>query len=99
MDNTTAGSISAPNSKDQERERLVPLIKQFRKDVDALIQRATRPEPQQETVSGNIRGAYGHFETEQVRTKLIEAKMWAGKILEALGNPFPVELADKADAR
>ncbi|MGF6428240.1 hypothetical protein ABIE91_003460 [Bradyrhizobium elkanii] len=34
-----------------------------------------------------------------VRTKLQEAKMWAGKILEVLGSPFPAELADKAEAR
>jgi len=31
------------------------------------------------------------------RTKLQEAKMWAGKVLEAVGNPFPAELADKAE--
>lgn len=31
-----------------------------------------------------------------VITNLIEAKMWAGKMLEALGTPFPAELADKA---
>jgi hypothetical protein len=100
MNNNMSGAGAyAPNSLDNERERLVPLIKQFRKDVDALIQRTTRPEPQQETVTGNIRGVYAYFETEQVRIKLIEAKMWAGKILEALGNPFPAELADKAEVR
>jgi hypothetical protein len=36
-------------------------------------------------------------EMSLVRTKLQEAKMWAGKVLEAVGNPFPAELADKAD--
>ena len=84
------------NSLDKERERLVPVIKQFRKNVNSLIQDCTRPTLQQPAKESSILGAYGHFETEQVRTKLIEAKMWAGKILEALGNPFPAELADKA---
>jgi hypothetical protein len=32
----------APNTLEQERERLVPVIKEFRKDIDALIQRAAR---------------------------------------------------------
>ena len=31
-----------PDTLEQERERLVPVIKDFRKDVDALIQRAAR---------------------------------------------------------
>jgi hypothetical protein len=35
--------------------------------------------------------------TDQVRIHLVAAKMWAGKILEGLGNPFPAELADRAE--
>lgn len=35
----------------------------------------------------------------QVIHNLIQAKMWAGKMLEGLGNPFPAELADKADVQ
>ena len=31
-----------------------------------------------------------------VYTKLQEAKMWAGKCLEAIGSPFPEELRDEA---
>ena len=31
-----------------------------------------------------------------VRTKLQEAKMWAGKCLEVEGAPFPEELRDEA---
>lgn len=69
----------------EERERLVPVIKDFRKSIDALIQ--TVP-------------VVNDYKTRQVshvvEHKLIEAKMWAGKMLEALGNPFPAELADKA---
>lgn len=33
----------------------------------------------------------------QAIVKLIEAKMWLGKVCEAHGNPFPREFADKAD--
>jgi hypothetical protein len=90
------GVAYTPNSLDKERDRLTPVIKQFRKNIDALIQDCTRATLQQPPKESSILGVYGHFETEQVRTKLIEAKMWAGKILEALGNPFPAELADKA---
>jgi hypothetical protein len=50
-----------------------------------------------DTPTGSILGGYTHFEAEIVRAKLIEAKMWAGKMLEALDNPFPPELADKAE--
>jgi hypothetical protein len=35
---------------------------------------------------------------EIVLTKLQEAKMWVGKILEANGAPFPAELRDEAKA-
>jgi len=31
-----------------------------------------------------------------VITKLQEAKMWAGKVLEAMGSELPVEFQDKA---
>ena len=89
-----AGAFRSP-TKDEERERLVPLIKQFRQDVDALIQCVTRPEGQ-DVAANNILGWFARSESEQVRTKLVEAKMWAGKMLEALGNPLAPELADKA---
>lgn len=35
----------------------------------------------------------------KVYEHLIEAKMWLGKCLEAMGTSFPAELADKADPR
>ena len=34
---------------------------------------------------------------EEIITKLQEAKMWAGKILEAMDSPFPEELRDEAE--
>lgn len=83
-------------TKEEEREYLVPIIKEFRQSVDALIQRVPRSH------SNPVKGAIcpHAFEASEpqanVRYHLISAKMWAGKILEALDNPFPEELADKA---
>jgi hypothetical protein len=71
-------------------------VKQFRKEIDANIQKA-------ETMLSGYPTELLHVscarEISLVRTKLQEAKMWAGKILEVLGNPFPAELADKADVQ
>ena len=68
-------------------------VKEFRKEIDANIQKAEAmlamyPDKFQNISCGR--------EISLVRTKLQEAKMWAGKILEVLGSPFPAELADKA---
>lgn len=71
-------------------------IKDFRKEIDASIQRAERYLDTAKVVPGPLLAAR---EMALVRTKLQEAKMWAGKILEVAGNPFPPELADKAEAR
>jgi hypothetical protein len=99
MDNDLSPKVFCAPTLEEEWERYVPLIKEFRKEVDTLIRRVTKPEPNQEA-SGKeiIPHAYKTNEAvTQVRIKLVEAKMWAGKILEALGNPFPPELADKAE--
>lgn len=89
-------AFSSP-SLEQERERLVPIIKEFRKMIDGLIQRTHVPS----IANPNSIVTY-HYPAplyiQQVETKLIEAKMWAGKILEVLGNPLPPELADKMTA-
>jgi|GEM_PF-2771534 len=76
----------------------MPLVKDFRREIDGLIQ-VSRPKALQESTpnTGALCGHHAYYEREQVRTKLIEAKMWAGKILEALGSPFPKELADRAE--
>ena len=65
-------------------------IHQFRKSIDADIQEA-------ESIIKDLAGSKGIREAALVKTKLQEAKMWAGKILEELGSPFPKELADKAE--
>jgi len=91
-------AITGAPSLELERERLVPIIKEFRKEVDALIRRVS-PIPQGQEALGNEIKTRHHlvqYPIEQTRTKLVEAKMWAGKILEYLGNPFPEELADNA---
>ncbi len=69
----------------------VDSVKDFRKQIDAAIQKA-------EQFMGNASPNGSNYGREMalVRTKLQEAKMWAGKVLEAVGNPFPAELADKA---
>ena len=88
--------LRAP-TREEELEKFLPAIKQFRKDVDELIQRTQRPN---ETGDKSI--SVNDFKTktealDEVRVNLIQAKMWAGKMLEYLGSPFPKELADKSD--
>ena len=59
----------------------------LRKSIDALIQ-----------FTGDLKKGehtYGR-EMSLVYTKLQEAKMWAGKCLEALGSELPAEFQDKA---
>lgn len=83
-----AGSITRSPTKEEELAHLGSVIKEFRKSIDALIQTVPKA---------------NDFETREnskiVKTKLIEAKMWSGKMLESLGNPFPAELADKAEVQ
>ena len=87
------GQVMRSPTLEEERERLVPEIKEFRKTVDGLIRRVTMP-PTPDSIAPH---AFGTREpVDQVRIHLIDAKMWAGKILEALGNPFPAELADSS---
>ena len=97
MNKIPLGEFRAP-TLEEERAIFVPRIKQFRQDVDALIQRVSKLPPDQECSGGKIMpNAFSTQEpVAQVRIHLTDAKMWAGKILEALGNPFPAELADRA---
>lgn len=76
----------------EAQEMFVASVKDFRKQIDAAIQKA-------ESFMGGVAPSTGNYGREMalVRTKLQEAKMWAGKVLEAVGNPFPAELADEAD--
>lgn len=81
-------------SAEEAQQMFVESVKNFRKEIDANIQTAEKFLGDKAPNDAN----YGR-EMALVRTKLQEAKMWAGKVLEAVGNPFPQELADKADAR
>ena len=65
-------------------------IHTFRKEIDAVIQKAQK-------IQAALGRGSGGREISLVVTKLQEGKMWAGKILEAMGSPFPKELADKAE--
>ena len=76
-------------------EGFVADIKHFRKEIDANIQIAERYIGSSD-VTSEFHRKYVR-EMSLVRTKLQEAKMWAGKVLEVVGNPFPPELADKAE--
>jgi type IV secretory pathway VirB10-like protein len=58
-------------------------VRQFRQDIDSLVQRLT-------TVFSPSR------ELAIVRTKLQEAKMWAGQELSNIGVELPVQYQDKA---
>lgn len=72
-------------------------IKALRVAIDAVIQLAEKEEKAVKPMSEYNFDLYStaHY---QVRINLIQAKMWAGKMLEGLGMPFPKELADRADA-
>lgn len=63
----------------------------LRQKIDGLIKYAG-------SIKGDSRPEYakGKREGAIVYTKLQEAKMWTGKILEELGTPFPAELRDEA---
>ncbi len=92
----SSGSVSRSPTIDEERERLVPIIKKFRQDVDALIQQVPFTVQQPSGIVTRIFNPMISEAQSQVRVNLTNAKMWAGKMLEGLGNPLPAELADKA---
>jgi hypothetical protein len=65
-------------------------LHEFRKQIDACIVVS-----ESENLPGVDRMPYAR-EMALVRTKLQEAKMWAGKCLEMNGSELPVEFRDKA---
>ena len=71
----------------------------FRKEIDVLIQYTeyllNTENTEQDPTQYNI-GSKAGREMALVRTKLQEAKMWAGKCLEQLGSELPKEFRDKA---
>lgn len=65
-------------------------IHAFRKEIDAVIVKS-------QSLQNAIGRGNGGREISLVVTKLQEAKMWAGKILEAIGSELPKEFQDKAE--
>lgn len=68
-------------------------IKNLRKNIDRQIYEVEIASKFKTTNQNYLRAL------DIVRTKLQEAKMWAGKMLEAQGNAFPEELADHCEER
>lgn len=68
-------------------------IKEFRRAVDALFKFGVESG---ESITAPTDYMLYATAQHEVFTKLQEAKMWAGKMLEGLGSSFPAELADKA---
>jgi hypothetical protein len=66
-----------------------PDVKALRVQIDAAIQAC-------EKLSEVFKGREGGRELALVKTKLQEAKMWGGKVLEAWGSELPPEFRDKA---
>lgn len=70
-------------------------IKALRVEADALIQKIAA-EGAHDAGEGLNYSLYSMASFEALRAAT-EAKMWLGKMLEGIGNPFPAELADKAN--
>jgi ribosomal protein L17 len=86
------GSVTQAGLNQARVYATVEDIKAFRVEVDALIEKAKK---------FNLNNTPENFCSKgmpdtQVYIHLIEAKMWLGKCLEAMGTSFPAELADKA---
>lgn len=70
-------------------------IKALRVEVDALVQKIETGGMHDAQVTTDLYDLASY----QARVSLISAKMWLGKMLEGLNNPFPPELADKANVQ
>lgn len=70
-------------------QTLENFLHDFRKEIDKNIQTAEN-QLERKDLSGNYMRCMA-----LARTKLQEAKMWAGKCLEAIGSELPKEFQDK----
>lgn len=77
-----------------QQVKTVEEIKALRVQADAVVQ-AVRENGVHDAPTSLDSELYDLAEAQALRAST-EAKMWLGKMLEALGNPFPAELADKA---
>jgi hypothetical protein len=69
-------------------------LHEFRKQIDACIQKARAFGNGYFVEAGSTKGKR---ENALVITKLQEAKMWVGKVLEEVGSELPKEFQDKAE--
>lgn len=78
-----------------EDSKLEKDLHQLRKDIDANIKATAKfkVKPEQDCGEGLLKC---QREIALAYTKLQEAKMWAGKCLEAIGSELPKEFQDKA---
>jgi hypothetical protein len=76
-------------------EELKAHVKAMRVSIDAILQ--THNNESYDTGGVSTEPQLYSLACNLVREKLIEAKMWSGKILEALGSELPVEFRDKAN--
>lgn len=74
----------------------VESIKALRVQADAVIQAITKANGTVDAPETLDHELYGMAQYQALRAAT-ETKMWLGKMLEGIGNPFPAELADKAD--
>jgi len=68
-------------------------VKDLRKQIDGLVFIV------EERLKGEMLNSDQGRAYSLVRTKLQEAKMWAGKVLEAESKPLPKEYADHCEDR
>lgn len=73
----------------QVAQDMRPTVKALRVQIDAAIQETHR-------LFEMFNNKEGGRELAHVKTKLQEAKMWAGKVLESWGSELPPEFRDKA---
>ncbi len=80
-------------------ELTVEDIKALRVQADALLVSIKEAVNTKMTPRLQASGDYSLYElaVTQASIHTIEAKMWLGKMLEGIGNPFPAELADKSN--
>lgn len=100
----TQDAQNCPNkcasSKLSNVDTLQGKLHNFRKEIDACIQRAyyfkgENTQDEQDLYQFKMKKATR--EMSLVYTKLQEAKMWVGKCLEQLGSELPKEFQDKSE--
>lgn len=74
----------------------VEQIKTMRVETDALYQKMKSGSEAGGEYEGLEDGSLYGMSEYMVMQKLIEAKMWMGKMLEGIGSTLPAEFADKS---